>query len=103
MLDAAEEALEFVADRSRADLQSDRQLTLALVKSIEIIGEAASQLSAPSRESHPDVPWAAIVGMRNRLVHVYFEIDLDRLWDTTQEDLVPLVAQLRGIFDTETS
>jgi len=97
MLEAAEEALGFVAGLSRANLQSDRQLTLALMKSIEIVGEAASQVSAATRGACPEVPWTEIVGMRNRLVHVYFDIDLDRLWDTTREDLVPLVTQLRRI------
>jgi uncharacterized protein with HEPN domain len=97
MLDAAREALRFAAGRSRADLDSDRMLVLSLVKSIEIIGEAASKVSAETRQEHPAVPWVDIVGMRNRLIHAYYDVDLDRVWDTLNADLPPLVAELEKI------
>jgi len=82
MLDAAQEASSFVSDQSRADLDANRMLTLSLVKSIEIVGEAASKVSAAFREAHPEIPWTVIVTMRNRLIHAYFDVDLDRVWDT---------------------
>jgi uncharacterized protein with HEPN domain len=94
MLDAAREAESFVRDKTRADLESDRKLVLALVKSIEIIGEAATKTSQQCREELPHIPWADIVGMRNRLIHAYFDINLDILWMTVTEDLPPLVAEL---------
>lgn len=94
MRDAAREAAGFVATRSYADLHADRQLTLALVKEIEIIGEAAARLSDETRGTIADIPWADVIGMRNRLVHVYFDIDLERLWDTVQQDLPQLAAEL---------
>jgi len=72
--DAATEALHFVAGRSKEALVADRQLALALIKEIEIIGEAASRISIALKESRPDVPWAATIGMRNRLIHAYAEI-----------------------------
>jgi len=97
MSDAAREAAGFVAGRSRIDLDTDRQLTLALVKEIEIIGEAASRLSDGTRSMTPAIPWADVVGMRNRLVHVYFDIDLDRLWDTVQQDLPLLTGELERL------
>ena len=96
MRDAAREAAGFIAKRSRLDLESDRQLTLALVKEVEIIGEAAGRISDDARASIPSIPWADVIGMRNRLVHVYFDIDLDRLWDTVQQDLPPLAEALEG-------
>ncbi len=97
MLDAAEEALGFAQDRERRDLDQDRKLTLALVKDIEIIGEAAYQISDDTRSRLRNIPWDDIVGMRHRLVHAYFDINLDILWKTVQEDLPPLVERLRDI------
>lgn len=94
MVDAAQEALRFIAGRSRRDLDSDRQLTLALVKEIEIIGEAACQLAPETRAELPNVPWADLIGMRHRLVHAYFDINLDILWQTVVEDLPFLVSLL---------
>lgn len=96
MLDAAREALRFVEGRSRADLDKDRQLVLSLVKEIEIIGEAAYQLSAETRANLPDIPWEDIIGMRHRLVHAYFDINLDILWQTVVEDLPVLVNLLES-------
>ncbi len=76
MHDAAVEALDFIVDCDRDDLDSDRRLTLALVKEIEIIGEAASRVSQSCQNRHPHMPWSDIIGMRNRLVHACFDIDL---------------------------
>jgi len=101
MLDAGQEALTFVQGRSRADLDTDRQLVLSLVKEIEIIGEAAYQLSQETKESLPEIPWEDIIGMRHRLVHAYFDINLDILWRTVQEDLPALVSSLRQSMPTE--
>jgi uncharacterized protein with HEPN domain len=95
MLDAAREALSFVADRERRDLDTDRMLVLALVKSIEIIGEAGARVSEEGRDASPDVPWLEIVAMRNRLVHAYFDVNLDVVWETVRKDLPSLVAALR--------
>ena len=92
MLDAAREAAQFVAGRGRADLDRDRML--ALVKEIEIIGEAASKISGETRKRCAEVPWASITGMRNRLIHGYFSIDLDIVWQTATAELPPLAAAL---------
>lgn len=78
-------------------------LRLALMKSVEMIGEAASRVSQATQRTNPSVPWAQIVGMRNRLVHVYFDIDLDVLWQTVTGDLPLLIAQLEPITPSETS
>jgi len=95
MLDAAQEAILFCQGRSRADLDDDRMLVLALMKAIEIIGEAANQITETTRKQYPLIPWTDIVGMRNRLVHAYFDINLDILWQTIQHDLPPLVMELQ--------
>jgi len=91
MLDAAREAIEFARNSRRKDLDSDRKLTLALVKDVEIIGEAAYQIAEDTQRALPEIPWEDIIGMRHRLVHAYFDINLDILWKTVEEDLPPLV------------
>ena len=93
-LDAAREAVSFARGRTRGDLDNDRQLALALVKDIEIVGEAASQVTEHTRQRLQEMPWDRIVGMRNRLVHAYFDINLDIVWMTVQEDLPKLIALL---------
>jgi uncharacterized protein with HEPN domain len=101
MLDAAREALGFVRDRSRNDLDHDLQLVWALVKAIEIIGEATYQLSPEARAEVPGLPWNKIIGMRHRLVHAYFDINLDILWKTVREGLPPLVRVLSAALGEE--
>lgn len=97
MLDAAKEAFSFVQGKERSDLDKDRKLVLSLVRLVEVIGEAAGSVSKEFQAAHPEIPWPAIVGMRNRLIHAYFDIDLDRVWDTVKDDLPPLVAGLEKI------
>ena len=97
MRDAAREALGFVEGKQRSDLDSDRQLALALCKCIEIVGEAASHVTLETRRRCPEIPWPQIAGMRNRLIHAYFHVDLNIVWDTVAHNLVPLVAALDKI------
>ncbi|MBI4610960.1 MAG: DUF86 domain-containing protein [Candidatus Rokubacteria bacterium] len=99
MRDAAREALEFARGRVRSDLDTDRMLVLALIKDTEIIGEAANQVSEETRAQFPKIPWADIIGMRHRLVHAYFDINLEILWRTVQQDLPPLLAALEKALD----
>lgn len=73
----------------------------AVTKSIEIIGEAAARISGEFRAAHPEIPWADAVGMRNRLVHGYFEINLDIVWATAAEDVPALASLLRRIVEDE--
>jgi len=94
MLDAAREACRFTRDRRREDLDRDRQLVWALVKAVEIVGEAASQLSEEAKTELSTIPWRKIIGMRHRLVHAYFDINLDILWQTIVEGLPPIIAEL---------
>ena len=100
MLDAAEEALAFSDGKVRSDLDSNRMLRFALVRALEIVGEAANQVGPEGRAALPDIAWASMVGMRNRIVHAYFDIDLDRVWETVSDDLPPLVRQLRSALDS---
>ncbi len=94
MLDAARTARRFVEDRTRADLESDEMLSLAIVRLLQIVGEAASHVSEPVQASLPGIPWRQPSGARNRLVHGYFDVDLEIVWTILQDDLPPLIAQL---------
>ena len=74
MLDAARDAISFARGRNRSDLDSDRQFVLALVQCVQMVGEAAARVSEDTRSTLPNLPWPGIVGMRNRLVHGYYDI-----------------------------
>lgn len=94
MVDAAEAACSFVTGRQRDDLDHDQMLLFAVVRAIEIIGEAAARLSLEGRAAAPEVPWSPIIGMRNRMVHAYFSIDPDVVWQTVTVELPRLRQQL---------
>ena len=98
---SVQEAAFFAQNKTRSSLDTDRQLVLSLVKSIEIIGEAAANVTTKCREDFPQIPWRDIISMRNRLTHVYFDINLDILWKTVVEDLPPLIAQLGKVVEVD--
>jgi uncharacterized protein with HEPN domain len=77
MLEAAEEAVSFAKGKTRRDLDINRMFTLSVVKCLEIMGEASAKISAETMAEYSEIPWNDIKGMRNRLIHVYFDIDLD--------------------------
>jgi uncharacterized protein with HEPN domain len=99
MLEAADAAIGFMAGRTRADLDSDLMLAFAVVRAIGIVGEAAHHVSDEARALLPALPWPAIVGMRNRLVHAYFQIDLETVWKTVDQELPPLRAAVKDAID----
>lgn len=94
MLTHAEEAAKMAQGRTRADLDSDRQLNLALVRVMEIVGEAASRVSSETRDRLQAIPWPDVVGLRHRLVHGYDKVDFDILWNILQDDLPLLIGEL---------
>ncbi len=97
MIDAAETACSFVIGRARNDLDSDRMLYLAVVRAIEIIGEAAGKVSPETRRSAPTIPWQMIIAMRNRVVHAYFDINHATVWRTATEEVPRLLSELRTL------
>lgn len=101
MLDAALEIQHYARSSTRDDLSSDRKLLHSLVRLLEIIGEAASQVSAELRDQAPEIPWDIMVGMRNRLVHAYFAINLKIVWSTSTEDIPPLIAALERLLSEQ--
>lgn len=102
LVDAADAAARFSAGRSRADLDHDEMLRFALVRAVEIVGEAASKVTEQTRASI-ELPWPAIVGMRNRLVHAYFDVDRQILWATVQESLPALRSAVSAVLDADTN
>ena len=97
MLEAAEEALLFARGKSRKDLDHNRQLVLAIIRDVEIIGEAADKISDEVRSGYPEIPWLDIINMRHHLAHVYYDVDLNIVWDTVVKDLPDLVRLLKPV------
>lgn len=94
MRDEARRALAFAAGCSSEDLRADEMLSYAVTRALEVLGAAASQVSASTREAHPELPWASMVGMRNRLIHAYHDVNLQVVWKTLSDDLPPLIEAL---------
>jgi len=101
MLDYAREALVLSRGKSRADLDTDRLLNLALTRLLEMIGEAANQVPREKQADYPELPWPQVIGLRNRLIHGYDIVDFDILWQIVTTDLPPLIAALEKIVPPE--
>jgi uncharacterized protein with HEPN domain len=97
ILSHAREAVEIIHGKTRADLDSDRLLNLALARLLEIIGEAANRIPEDSQSKYPDLPWLQMIGARNRLIHGYDSVDFDILWTIINNDLPILIAKLEKI------
>jgi len=97
ILDEAGEACKYTESISFEEFVKDGKTVRAVIRSIEVIGEAASKISIEFRKGHPDVPWQKIIGMRNHLIHVYFDIDYNVVWQTVKENLPPLIEQFHSI------
>jgi uncharacterized protein with HEPN domain len=97
MLDYSREAVSMIAGKSFEVLEKERMLELALIRLVEIVGEAASRVSQAGQAKAPDIPWREVIGMRNRLIHGYDSVDLNILWDTVELDFPPLIVQLEKI------
>jgi uncharacterized protein with HEPN domain len=99
--DHIKEVESMVRARTRPDLESDRLFFLALLKLVEIVGEAATRISDPLKTAHPEIPWREMIGMRNRLIHGYDSVDRNILWDVATTDLPSLGIQIETILKTE--
>jgi uncharacterized protein with HEPN domain len=97
MQEAAGEALKHIEGRSRQDLADDSQLRQAIIYCLLVLGEAANAASPEVRALHPALPWSLMVRTRNRLIHGYFDISLDRIWDTLTQNLPPVLSKLNDI------
>ena len=97
MLDSANEALSFIKNKTRKDLDQDRMLVLSIVKCIEIIGEAANSITDDLKSKSSSIPWQDIIKMRHRLIHTYFDVDYDIVWKTVKDELPELIKELKKI------
>ena len=95
MLEAARKAIKLAENRKRSDLDTDELLSLGLTRLFESIGEAAAHVSVATRGKYAEIPWAQMIGMRNRLIHGYDIVDTDVIWQTITEDLPVLVKSLQ--------
>lgn len=103
MLDHAREAEQLVRGRNREGLGDDREFELALVRLLEVVGEAANRVPEGVQERHEDIPWAEIVGLRNRLIHAYDAVDHDIVWRIATVDIPDLVKDLERVVEEEAS
>jgi uncharacterized protein with HEPN domain len=99
MLETARKAAGKVSGMDFQRFLADENLQLACVHLVQVIGEAASRVSAETRARHPGVPWRQVVGMRHRVVHDYLDVDLEIVWQVVSRDLAPVIAQLEHIVE----
>lgn len=97
MLQSAQIVMDYLKGRSQNELATDLQFQDAMIRRLLIIGEAAKRVSETTRQTLTSIPWVAINGMRNRLVHEYDEIDLDVVWDTAVNSLSVLILELKKV------
>lgn len=101
MLDAARKAVKYTKGVSREDFASDEIKVLAMTRLIEIIGAAAKSISEETKMQSPEIPWKEIAGTRDRLIHGYFNVDLDILWQILTDDLPTLIGNLESMLHPE--
>lgn len=101
MVQAAREAVAACSGKTRQDLEEDRAFQSLLIRALEVVGEAASRTSSALRRKHAEVSWRRMIDIRNRLIHVYFDIDLNVIWRTVTRELPDLIEQLETILDSE--
>ena len=101
MLIAARRALEFTHGMESNGFMSDEKTKAAVVRQIEIMGEAAKRVSDDYRNDHPEVPWRAAAGMRDFLIHEYDRVDYPKVWETVQKDLPHLIGAIEPLIPPE--
>ena len=90
---------EFIAGISLEDFKQDRKTIFAVTRAIEIVGEAVKNIPESLKSMYPEVPWKAIAGMRDKLIHQYFRVDVDVLWETTQQDVPQLKVLVKRVIE----
>jgi uncharacterized protein with HEPN domain len=99
MLDSVQAILTFAKGKQRTALDKDRLFQSAVLRELEIIGEAASRISEKTKKKFPLIPWKELIGLRNRLIHAYFDVDHDIVWKTIREYLPSFQTELKKTVD----
>ncbi len=97
VLDASGRILEYLERVDRVQFEANHQLQDAVIRQLEIIGEAVKHVSRGMRSMHPEIRWQGVGGMRDKLIHGYFGVDLEMVWFTAQNDIPVLIGQIEGI------
>ena len=97
ILDAAEKALRFTEGLSFDVFQSDDRTSFAVIRALEILGEAAKNVPQAVRDRAPEIPWQDMAGMRDKLIHAYYGVDLRVVWRTVREDLSGVIDGIRRL------
>lgn len=97
----ARDARDFTRDMDKGAFLADRKTQYAVVRCLEIIGEAAKRLSEDAHRRFPDIPWSAMARMRDLLIHSYDKVDVNEVWDTLQRDIPVLISALERIVPPE--
>lgn len=101
MLEAAEKAVKLTAGKTRSDLENNETFALAVTRLLEILGEAANHVPDEIQEMYPDIPWRQIIGVRNHLIHGYFDVDWDIIWQILSKDLPEVIPEIKELVDSE--
>ncbi len=99
MVESAEKALDFVQGMTQDEFIDDEKTTYAVIRALEVLGEAAKKIPDEVRGEHPDIPWRTIAGMRDKLIHEYFGVDRVVIWRTVTEDIPGLLPKLHTMLD----
>jgi len=99
ILEAASKAQEFLRDMDQESFAEDEKTVFAVIRALEIVGEAARRVPADFRDQNPGIPWRSMTGMRDKLIHDYFGVSIDVVWKTVHEDLPALIVAVKGLED----
>ena len=103
ILIAAKQAMKFSEGLAWEKFKTSSLHQHAIMRVLEIVGEAARKISSETKAAHPEVPWNDMIGMRNKLIHDYFRLDLQKVWDTVQRDIPSLITKIAPLVPPDKS